>query len=116
MNLVRTENDLESVALSRELNAAAMTHSRDMAVQNRPWHFGSDGSSPYDRARRSGYTGEVRGENISESFEDDLETLDAWLDDPRAKAILLDPKAKHIGVGWHQQKNGKIWWTLLTGA
>ncbi|MEO0569986.1 MAG: CAP domain-containing protein, partial [Pseudomonadota bacterium] len=43
------------VELNSQLNAAAATHSRDMSLQNRPWHFGSDGSSPIDRVKRVGY-------------------------------------------------------------
>jgi uncharacterized protein YkwD len=54
-----------------------------MSVQNRPWHFGSDGSSPLDRARRAGYTGTLLGELISETFESEVETLAAW---PRSRA------------------------------
>ena len=46
-----------------------------MLRQNRPWHFGSDGSSPLERIKRAGYTGKLLGENISESFETELQTL-----------------------------------------
>jgi hypothetical protein len=45
----------------------AATHAHDMSVQNRPWHFGSGGSSPIDRAKRAGYTGTVLGKNIAET-------------------------------------------------
>ena len=50
-----------------------------MARQNRPWHFGSDGSSPLDRVKRAGYPGMMLGENISETYETELETLSAWM-------------------------------------
>ena len=116
LNVVRSEYGIEEVELSRELNAAAKTHSRDMAVQNRPWHFGSDGSSPLDRAARAGYKGRLIGESISESFEDELTTLDAWLEEPRAREVLLSPDVANIGLGWHKQRDGKLWWTLLAGA
>ena len=103
------------MALSSELNAAALTHSRDMAVQNRPWHFGSDGSSPLDRVRRAGYSGRMLGENISETYESELETLSAWMEMPDQREVLLDPRARDLGIAWFQEPNGKIWWTLITG-
>ena len=37
-----------------------------MSAQNRPWHFGSDGSSPLVRVQRAGYRGKLLGELISE--------------------------------------------------
>ena len=51
VNSLRQASGLPAVALNSQLTAAASTHSRDMSVQNRPWHFGSDGSSPIDRVQ-----------------------------------------------------------------
>ena len=61
VNVLRSSRSLPSLQLNARLNAAAATHSRDMSVQNRPWHFGSDGSSPLDRARRLSYAGDFLG-------------------------------------------------------
>ena len=69
VNALRSAQGAGPVTLNPLLNAAAATHSRDMSTQNRPWHFGSDGSSPIDRVQRVGYTGQLVGENISETFE-----------------------------------------------
>lgn len=102
--------------LNSKLTAAAATHSRDMSVQNRPWHFGSDGSSPLDRAVRTGYAGKMRGENISETYETELETLSAWMGLPDTRNVILDPRSTDMGFSWHQDRNGKIWWTLVTGG
>ena len=104
------------LALDAQLTAAAATHSRDMAVQNRPWHFGSDGSSPLDRVRRVGYRGSLSGELISETYETEMETLAAWMAQPDTRDVVLDPMARNLGFAWYQEKAGKIWWTLLTGA
>ncbi len=103
------------MALNAELNAAAATHARDMAVQNRPWHFGSDGSSPIDRAQRVGYAGTVLGENISETYESELETVAAWMQQTDTREVIIDPAARDLGIAFHQEENGKIWWTLVTG-
>ena len=115
LNAVRQASGARNLVYNAQLNAAAATHSRDMSLQNRPWHFGSDGSSPLDRVARAGYNGDMLGENISESFETELETLRAWLESPDTSGVLLDPRATDLGFEWFQEPSGKIWWTLITG-
>lgn len=115
INSLRGASGAPPVQLNAKLNAAAATHSRDMSIQNRPWHFGSDGSSPIDRVRRVGYEGEMLGEAISETYETELETLGAWMDEPGTRAVLLEPRATNMGFAWLQEDNGKIWWTLVMG-
>ena len=116
INVLRSSRSLNSLQLNAQLNAAAATHSRDMSVQNRPWHFGSDGSSPLDRARRLNYSGEFRGEVISETFENELDTLSAWMENKNTRAVILDPNALELGFSWYQEPSGKIWWTLVVGG
>ena len=115
VNLLRASAQAPALGLDSGLIAAASTHARDMSVQNRPWHFGSDGSSPIDRARRAGYAGAVLGENISETYETELETLAAWMQEPNTRDVILSPDARNMGFSWLQEDNGKIWWTLVMG-
>lgn len=115
INALRQARGSAPVQMSSELTAAAKTHSRDMSVQNRPWHFGSDGSSPLDRVARVGYRGRLVGENISETYETELETLSAWMDVPETREVILDPRARDLGFAWYQESSGKIWWTLVMG-
>ena len=116
VNALRQAQGQPPLQLNANLNAAAATHARDMSVQNRPWHFGSDGSSPIQRAQRAGYSGTLLGELISETYETELETLAAWMEDPATRAVLLLPEARDMGFAFFQESNGKIWWTLNTGA
>lgn len=116
VNSLRQAAGVSPVEFDAALNAAAATHSRDMSVQNRPWHFGSDGSSPIDRIQRVGYNGKLVGENISETYETELETLAAWMDRPDTKRVILAPDATKMGFSWLQEDNGKIWWTLVMGS
>jgi uncharacterized protein YkwD len=116
VNLLRQAASVPPVQLSSELTAAAATHSRDMSVQNRPWHFGSDGSSPLLRVQRTGYPGRLVGELISETYETELETLASWMRQDDTRAIILDPQARDLGFAWFQEPNGKIWWTMVAGA
>ncbi len=113
INALRQAAGSPAVQLNGQLNAAAATHSRDMSVQNRPWHFGSDGSSPLDRIARVGYAGALLGEAISETYENETQTLTAWMEDRGTRAVIMDPKAVNMGFSWFQEPNGKIWWTLV---
>ncbi len=115
VNSLRRAAGSGPVQLNAQLTAAAATHARDMSIQNRPWHFGSDGSSPIDRIRRVGYQGELVGETISETFETELETLAAWMEDPNTRSIILAPDAREMGFAWEQETSGKLWWTLVLG-
>lgn len=115
VNSLRQAAGAQPVQLNSKLNAAAATHSRDMSLQNRPWHFGSDGSSPIDRVRRVGYAGDLVGETISETYETETETLAAWMNDPATRNVILDPSAREMGFAWEQESNGKLWWTLVMG-
>lgn len=116
VNTLRQASGAAPVRLNAPLNAAAATHSRDMAVQNRPWHFGSDGSSPPQRVARAGYNGIFLGENISETYESEVETLAAWMEQEDTRRIILDPRATDLGFAWYQEDSGKIWWTMITGS
>jgi uncharacterized protein YkwD len=116
VNTLRSARSLPPLSFDARLNAAAATHSRDMSVQNRPWHFGSDGSSPLTRVQRVGFTGRLVGELISETYETELETLATWMREPDTRNVIMDPAARLMGFSWFQEPNGKIWWTLVTGA
>ncbi|NBR88495.1 MAG: CAP domain-containing protein [Rhodobacteraceae bacterium] len=116
VNSLRQAVGAGSVEFDSQLNAAAATHARDMSLQNRPWHFGSDGSSPIDRATRVGFSGLYIGEALSETYETEGETLAAWMDDPVTRRIIVDSRANRIGFAWFQETNGKIWWVMEVGA
>lgn len=115
VNILRSGSGAAPLTLDPALSAAAAAHSRDMAAQNRAWHFGSDGSSPLERARRAGYSGHIVGENISESYENDIVTLQAWMETRDTRDVIMDPTATTLGFAWYQEPSKKIWWTLITG-
>jgi uncharacterized protein YkwD len=116
VNALRQASGAPALELNARLTAAAATHARDMSLQNRPWHFGSDGSSPIDRVQRAGYTGRLVGEAISETYETELQTLGAWMEANNTRTVILDPSARDMGFAWFQESNGKIWWNLVLGS
>ncbi len=116
VNAVREGEGLTPLRYSAELNAAAATQARDMSVQNRAWHFGSDLTSPRERAFRAGYQAELVGENIAEGTDTDLAVLRSWLDFADTRRIVMDPEGRGFGFAWYQEPaTGKTWWVQLVG-
>lgn len=115
VNAARAQSGLPPVQLSAELTAASETHARDMAVQNRAWHTGSDLTSFRERAFRAGYRGDLAGENIAEGTDGDLTVLSNWLQFSDSRGIILDPMARGVGLGWYKDASGKTWWVQLVG-
>lgn len=115
VNALRAGRGLAPLRYSQALNSAAKTHARDMALQQRAWHFGTDRSNPMSRAARAGYNGLVLGENIAEAFENDIVTLQNWLDQRESAKLILQPEATAFGFAWFRESNGKIWWVQMVG-
>lgn len=115
VNALRAGAGVAPVTLNGALTAAAETHARDMSRQSRAWPFGSDGSSPYTRVRRSGFGGELVAEVYAQTYETELETLSAWVDSGVWGEAILDPDATDMGFGWQQDPSGLIWWSVTLG-
>ena len=115
LNAIRQERGLTNLQTSNSLNSSAATHARDLFKQQRAWNFGSDGSSPQKRAEISGFKGVVTGENVSETYEGEFLVLQVWVKNSFSRSVLLNKEATHLGLGWYQQDNGKIWWVQILG-
>jgi uncharacterized protein YkwD len=116
VNSLRSAAGVPPLRLSPQLSQAAERHARDMASQNRAWWYGSDLSTPISRVADAGYTGQFVGEIYAETYETELDTLAAWMDRADTRPYILDSRARDLGFGWHQERSGKLWWTLNTGA
>lgn len=116
VNALRQGAGAAPLRLNSQLTASAASHAKDMSRQQRAWPFGSDGSSPYDRIARSGYGGVLVAEIYSQTFETELETLAAWVDDGAWGDEILDPDATDMGFAWQQDSNGLIWWSITLGS
>lgn len=116
INALRAGAGAAPLQLNASLTAAAKTHAKDMSRQQRAWPFGSDGSSPYERIQRAGYFGGLVAEMYSQSFETELETLTAWVEDGAWGPELLNKDATDLGFAWQQDNNGLIWWAVTLGT
>lgn len=115
VNSMRAAAGVQPLQLNAQLTSAARAHARQMSQQRRAWPFGANGSTPYDRVRSAGYQGNLLAEVYSQTFETELETLAAWVQDGAWGAEILDPEARDMGFAWEQDSNGQIWWVIALG-
>ena len=118
INSYRQAKGLKSVKLNAELSAAAKAHSRDLAKWDRISHYGSDGSNPWDRVKRSGYKARLAAENVGTGQANFDEVLKGWKESEGHNKNLLLADAEHVGLALVQDPNTefKSFWTLVLGA
>ncbi len=118
INAYRREKGLKPLRLDATLTAAAKNHSRDLAKWDRISHFGSDGSNPWDRVKRSGYNAKLAAENVGTGQVSFEEVLKGWKESPGHNKNLLLADADHMGIALvHEPKTEfKTFWTLVVGA
>lgn len=118
INKYRRERGLKPLALNPQLSEAAKTHSRDLAKWDRISHYGSDGSNPWDRVKRSGYNAKVAAENVGTGQIDFSEVLKGWKDSPGHNKNLLLADANEMGLALVQDPKSefKSFWTLVIAA
>ena len=66
-------------------------------------HYGSDGSSPFDRMAWSGFSYTAAAENIyagGGSYNSPQQAFNGWMNSPGHRTNMLNPTYTHIGVGY----------------
>lgn len=118
INQYRHDKGLKPLKLDAELTAAAKAHSRDLAKWDRISHYGSDGSNPWDRVKRTGYHARLAAENVGTGQIDFQEVLRGWKQSPGHNKNLLLPDATQMGIALvsDPRTEFKSFWTLVIGA
>jgi uncharacterized protein YkwD len=118
INAYRKEKGLKPLKLNAELSNAAKAHSRDLAKWDRISHYGSDGSNPWDRIKRTGYNARVAAENVGTGQVNIEEVVKGWKDSPGHNKNLLLSDAEHMGIALVQDPKTefKTFWTLVVGS
>jgi uncharacterized protein YkwD len=118
INQYRHEKGLKPLKLNAELTEAAKAHSRDLAKWDRISHYGSDGSNPWDRVKRTGYKARLAAENVGTGQTTIDEVLKGWKDSPGHNKNLLLEDAQEMGLALVQDPKTefKSFWTLVIGA
>ncbi len=103
INDERQRQGLNPLQVHSSLVQAARVHSKDMVCNNFFSHTGSDGSQPWDRARRYGYPSGAIGENLfmgSGPYNSPQAAFQGWMNSPGHRQNMLDPRWVHIGIGY----------------
>lgn len=118
INQYRKDKGLKPLKLNAELTEAAKAHSRDLAKWDRISHYGSDGSNPWDRVKRTGYKARLAAENVGTGQVDFSEVMRGWKESPGHNKNLLLGDATHMGVALVQDPRTefKSFWTLVIGS
>ena len=118
INEARRINNLAPLYPVTELSAAAQLHTNDMASFGLSGHQGSDGSSPALRVQQSGYLGGYAGEATAWGMQFAIEPVQFWLSSPAHQAIILNPQATNVGLGFSENYAApNVWyWTAEFGS
>jgi uncharacterized protein YkwD len=114
-NQERAQAGCGPVKVNTKLASAARLHSQDQAEHNNMSHTGSDGSSPWQRSERAGYTNAI-GENVAAGYRTPAAVMDGWMNSEGHRANILNCNAKAIGVGLAYASNGTPYWTQMFGS
>jgi uncharacterized protein YkwD len=118
LNETRTRSGLGPLSVNSALVLAADAYARTMGERNFFGHAGLDGSTPQGRTAGAGYAGRYRGEALSAGQLNAEYSLAALLASPPHRAILLDPSAVEVGIGYYFQASSTYghYWVVVTGA
>ncbi len=118
INQYRRDNKLKPLKLNAELTEAAKAHSRDLSKWDRISHYGSDGSNPWDRVKRTGYKARLAAENVGTGQVDFQEVLRGWKASPGHNKNLLLSDASEMGLALVQDPKTefKSFWTLVVAS
>jgi uncharacterized protein YkwD len=117
LNLVRKNNGRSELRLNALLTAAANKYARFMAERNFFAHDGVDGSTPQGRVVAAGYSGDFKGEALAAGQTSVESAISTWMTSPSHAAILLDPAAVEVGIGYFYLGGSHYghYWVLVTG-
>jgi uncharacterized protein YkwD len=118
INQYRKDKGLKPLKLNAELTEAAKAHSRDLAKWDRISHYGSDGSNPWDRVKRTGYKPKLAAENVGTGQVSFDEVLVGWKESEGHNKNLLIADAREMGLALVQDPKTefKSFWTLVIGS
>jgi uncharacterized protein YkwD len=127
-NIEREKAGLAPLVRNALLTQAAEGHVRDMDEKDSFLrHTGSNGSTPLDRIKATGYAaawfdmgnGQLRGiplENAASGQRSPVEVVAGWMNSEGHRNAILDSAAKEIGVGFqYDNETQQTYWVQNFG-
>lgn len=94
-----------ALTLDTRLRCAARKHSKDMGVKNFFSHTGSDGSTPWARIKKAGYSYADAAENIAWGYTTPTDVVAGWMASSGHCKNIMKSTLKHLGVGYYAAPN-----------
>jgi len=113
VNEQRANYGLAPLSYSKELEAVAYAHSKDMAQNNYFNHTNLSGQSPFDRIHAAGISYRSAAENIAAGQKTPQEVVSAWMNSAGHRANILNSSVTKMGVGIYSGGSYGIYWTQL---
>ncbi|MBI2588706.1 hypothetical protein HYW35_00645 [Candidatus Saccharibacteria bacterium] len=99
-NDMRALNNVSSLKLNQNLNAAAQAKANDMAKRNYWSHTTPDGNQPWIFVANQNYSYQKLGENLAAGFGDSKAAVKGWMSSAGHRQNLLDPLFSEAGFGF----------------
>lgn len=98
-NIERVKIGLKPLTFQKQLGHSATLKADDMFARQYFEHVSPQGISASDLVKDAGYNFELIGENLAlGNFGTDQKLVTAWMNSPKHKANILNPKFTEIGV------------------
>lgn len=98
-----------------KLDTSSQAHATDMVAKNFFSHTGSDGSQPWDRMTRAGYSWAAAGENIAAGNSTVTATMTQWLNSAGHCENLMGANYTELGVGYAEGARYGYYWVQNFG-
>lgn len=100
INAERTQRNIPPMSDSPALTCIAQSHTLDMVTHDYFSHYDIRGAAPWERfAEATGAAEWYVGENLAAGQSSAREVLDAWLNSPDHRRLLLEPDMRWAGIG-----------------
>ena len=97
-NQARSEIGIAPLTVNPLLERSADLKADDMAQMGYFAHTNLKGESPWEDFKRAGYEYTYAGENLAMDFREAEEVIQAWMESPKHRENILNPKYQEIGI------------------
>jgi uncharacterized protein YkwD len=114
-NRERAKGGAGALTLNAILQSAAQAHAEECASRDKLTHKGSDGSWPWDRAKRAGYPSGNVSENAGWNYQSPADAVSGWMGSGGHRRNLLNPAYVEAGFGYASGDSGPYWIAVFGG-
>jgi uncharacterized protein YkwD len=116
-NAERTRAGLSPLHENSGLMYAAQLQSEQMESASRLDHVlrGAPYPNPPDRLAAANYAWEAYGENVAMGQRSGAEVVSAWMNSPRHRANILNPRYTELGIGYALDRAGRPYYAQVFG-